>query len=399
MAVTALGLVSQDELINPGAGNDTLTLTMPTIAPAVVGDGAVLVIYVIAGWIEAAVDPTTGERNSTLTISDDVTNPGGKPPNTYVSRFSGQISPIYNQTNPPSWTPPLGTVGGQQIQIIEVEATWGYVSGDAITITTGDTFDYLAAYAYLWRGNGVIPAYLGGSGPQTAIPTASIGGFPELATITTANGGGELNINGTLLLGDYIDGLVASDFASAIYGDYAFTTSQKLVSLVIVEGGGAMAVGSQVYLKTGTITDGSEVITDALGVWGGAEVTKHIAVGDCNIDTGFSYVLWEQTYPGAIQAATSICEFVSSPTRIVSDTDGIFSPAGAMYWMQINDLFVTVGTPVFNTRFPAAANAGATGSPGPNPVFGARFSAGLSAGATGAVGADAEFGNRFRAGA
>lgn len=363
MAVTAFGLQSQDELINPGPGSTTLTLTMPTITPAAAGDGAALVIYVISGWIDATHFPTTGERNAVLTISDNVANPGGRPANSYVSRFQGQISPIYNQTNPPSWTPPDGTQGGQEIQIIEVEATWGYVAGDAITISTVDTFDYQAAYAFLWRGDGVIPGYLGGGGPQTAIPTG-IG--PELATITSANGGGYGNINETLSLGDYIDGLVPSDFAGATYGDYGFGTGQKLVSLVVVEGGGAMLVGSQNYNKTGTICDGSEVITDALGVWGAAEVTKHIAVGDCNVDTGFSYVLWEQTYPGAGQAGTSICEFVSSPSRIVSDVDGIFSPAGGMYWMQVNDLLLPPATnyPVFNSRY----RAGSLASSGSGPI-------------------------------
>lgn len=359
MSVSTPTLVAQNEIINPGhgltSGADSIALTLGAdIPPATPGDGAALVVYLVAGWINLAKDPVfpgdIGVKDTGYAVSDDVTNPGGGfPSNAYYQVMGNTFDKVYSADM--SGGAPFATQGGQSIVIVGADATWGYQAGDTITFALNDTFDYLAAYAYLYRGDGVIPFYI-----ESAPQIVTLGDLSQSGTGPI----GEFFLDASLIGGAYseggpIGGLFPSPFAGEVYGDtlYGLSADQKLLALTVLQGGEWLLGPFEDYWnKPATLVQDTDDIVDDLSVWT-PEILKQIAAGDCNVNTALIYKFWSQTYPGASQAAVPIVQFESSPSRRVSDADGVFAPGGGIYVVKVVDFLPPVPQgPAFNRVIP-----------------------------------------------
>lgn len=345
MSISNEGLVSQNEIINPGhgmsSGTDSIDLTFSAnIAPSITGAGNALAIYIIYGWISLEEGPgvaTVGEKDTGYSISDDVSNPGvGAPENQYAELFGGIVNQVYSGSTLGS--PPYPTQGGQSIIIETVDCTWGFMSGDTITIQLNDTFDYIAAYAFLYSGDGIVPFYISDI-PQFVKPEGGALDFGGTGT------NGEIYFDSTYAGGDYtgggpIGGLYGGLAYGMFYADFEFADGQQLLALTVLEGGEYLLGGDGGWTKPATLTQDTDDITDASGFWT-SQVAKQIATGDCNVSSPFIYRIWSQVYPGdGTQGTSPIAEWESSPSRRSTDSDGVFGPGAGMFWVQIQDLFV-----------------------------------------------------------
>lgn len=367
MAVSGPTLVASSEVIIPGhggsGGTDTITLTFAgAIPPSVPGDGTALVIFIIYGWIDLTYNPGTdtigGAKSGLITgLSDDVVNPGGIPANRYfevISPIGSAVSRVISDPTVATSTnsnTDFATQGGTISAVYGADANWGYAIGDSISIALDDTYDYKAAFAFLYTGDGIVPNYI-----------SSVDQFIRVMTQQAAAGdSGEIIFDSTIEGGSFIEGCpCAGPYFGSVYSDFGILDGQKMMALSVLEGGEYLVGGAPTIAGfvgrdlPATLIQDTDDIADGLGFWT-AEVLKQVAAGDCNVASALVYKLWSQTYPGdGTQGADPIMQFESSPDRRVTDSEGDnFSAATGISWMAVQDLFVQAVGPVFNHRFRA----------------------------------------------
>lgn len=365
MAVSGPTLIASSEVINPGhgmtGGADTITLTFASaVAPSVPGAGTALVIFLVYGWTDLTYDPATstytGEKNGTVAgLSDDVANPGGGiPANRYfqvISPSGSTISPVFSDPAIAGPTElPFATQGGTSQAVWGVDANWGFAIGDTISIALSDTYDYEAAYAFLYTGDGIVPNYL-----------SSVDQFVKTLSFAGSGDAGETIIDSTIAGGSFAEGCPCNGpFTGSIYSDFAFPTNQQIIAMSVLEGGeylvgGAPTVGGDVGRDLpATLIQDTDSIADASGFWT-PQVVKQVAAGDCCAVGATLYTIWSQEYPGdGTQGGDPILQFESSPSRRVTNSEGDnFSAAAGIFWAVVQDLFVQAIGPVFNHRFRA----------------------------------------------